>query len=256
MHWTGAILFFWAAGLLGHIVLLIVLVAKKRATVFPVFTALIAANICNAVVLYSVAASGAKRAYLVAYFSFAVLDVLLQLSVTYELARHIFRPTGVWAPDVHRSFVLIVLAGFPIALLLALLPLPPEKTLLALLLDRLNIFVAALQCELFVGMIAASAIARLPWKTHVARIAQGLGFYSLISLVVDAGHSTLIRNSGLFHTLTFVRMTAYLVCQTYWIVMLWREAPAPKELPEEMSMQLFTLQRRLEYDLRRLRALK
>jgi hypothetical protein len=256
MHWTGAILFFWAAGLLGHILLLTVLLAKKRARVFPVFTALIVANICNAIVLYGVAASGAKRAYLGAYFSFAVLDVVLQLSVTYELARHVFRPTGVWAPDVRRSFILIVLASFPIALLLSFVPLPPEKTLLALLLDRLNIFVAALQCELFVGMIAASAIARLPWKTHVARIAQGLGFYSLISLIADAGHSALVRNSGFFHTLTFARMTSYLICQTYWIVMLWREAPAPKELSEEMSMQLFTLQRRLEYDLRRLRALK
>ena len=256
MHWTGAILFFWAAGLLGHIALLTVLLAKKRAAVFPFFTALIVTNICNAVVLYTIAAFGAKRTYLVAYFAFAVLDVVLQLLVTYELARHVFRPTGVWAPDVRRSFVLIVLAGFPIALLLSLLPLPPEKTLLALLLDRLNIFVAALQCELFVGMIAASAIARLPWKTHVARIAQGLGFYSLIGLIADAGHSALMRSSGLFQALTFARMSAYLVCQTYWIVMLWREAPAPRELPEAMSMQLFTLQRRLEYDLRRLRALK
>jgi len=39
-------------------------------------------------------------------------------------------------------------------------------------------------------------------------------------------------------------------------VMLWREAPAPKELPEEMRRQLFTLQARVEYDLRKFRALK
>lgn len=256
MHLTGTMLFFWAAGLLGHIILLAVLLAKKRAAIFPFFTSLIAANICRAFVLYGIAAFSGKQAYLVAYFTFDVLDVILQLSVTYELARYVFRPTGVWAPDLRRSFILIVLASFPVALLLSLLPLPPERTFLALLLDRLNIFVAALQCELFVGMIAASAIARLPWKTHVARIAQGLGFYSLISLIADAGHSALMRNSDLFQAFTFARMTAYLICQTYWIAMLWREAPAPRELPEEMSMQLFTLQRRLEYDLRRLRALK
>jgi hypothetical protein len=256
MHLTGVILFFWAAGLLGHVILLAVLLGKKRAAVFPFFTALIAANVCKALVLYGVAQFGGKRLYLVAYFTFAVLDVFLQLSVTYELARHVFRPTGVWAPDIHKSFIRIALASILAALLLSLLPLPPEKLLLASLLDRLNIFTAALQCELFVGMIAASTIARLPWKTHVARIAQGLGFYSLIGLIADAGHSSLARNSSLFQALTFARMSAYLLCQTYWVVMLWRQAPAPKELSEEIRMQLFTLQRKLDYDLRRLRALK
>jgi hypothetical protein len=256
MHWTGTVLFFWAAGLLGHMVLLAILLAKKRAATFPFFTALIAVNICNAVILYGIAASGAKRSYLFAYFTFAVLDVILQLLVTYELARHVFRPTGVWAPDLRRSFVFIGLASLPPALALSLLPIPPERTMLASVLDRMNLFVAALQCELLVGMIAASTIARLPWKTHVARIAQGLGFYSLIGLIADAGHSALARNSGLFQTLTFARMSAYLVSLTYWIVMLWREAPAPKQLPQEISTQLFTLQRKLEYDLRKLRTLK
>jgi hypothetical protein len=256
MHLTGAILFFWAAGLLGHIVLLAVVLMKKRAAVFPFFCALIVTNICRAIILYSIATFGAKHSYLVAYFSFDLLDVALQLSITYELARHVFRPTGVWAPDLRKTFLLIIFASFPIALLLSCLPMPPEKTILASLLDRLNLFVEASQCELLVGMIVASTIARLPWKSHVARIAQGLGFYSFVGLLADAGHSILPRESSLFHTLTFARMSAYLVCETYWIVMLWQSAPAQRELPEEMRMQLFTLQRRLEYDLRKLRALK
>lgn len=256
MHLTGVILFFWAAGLFGHIVLLIILLVKKRAGTFPAFTALIIANVCNAVSLYAIATFGTKHSYLVAYFAFAVLDLVLQLSVTYELAKHIFCPTGVWAPDVKKSFILIVMASFPIAIALSLIPLPPEKTVLASLLDRLNVFVAALQCELFIGMVAASSTARLPWKTHVARIAQGLGFYSFISLIADAGHTALVRNTNIFQALTFTRMTAYLICQTYWVVMLWCDAPASRELPDEMRTQLFTLQRRLEYDLRKLRALK
>jgi hypothetical protein len=256
MHLTGTILLFWAAGLIAHCLLLVVLVTRGRASTFPVFTALIAANIVNAVALYEIANHGTKHSYLIAYFAFAILDLVLQLSVTYELARHVFCPTGTWAPDVLKGFLILVAASVPIAAALACLPTPPERTLLAKVLDRGNIFSAALQCELFVGMIAFSATARLPWKTHVARIAQGLGFFSLIGLLTDAGHSVVVRNSPMFQELTFVRMTTYLVCASYWIVMLWMDAPAPRELPEEMRRQLFTLQRRVEYDLRKIRALK
>jgi hypothetical protein len=39
-------------------------------------------------------------------------------------------------------------------------------------------------------------------------------------------------------------------------VMLWRHAPAPRELPAEIRSQLVAFQRLLEYDLRKLRALK
>ena len=123
-------------------------------------------------------------------------------------------------------------------------------------LDRGNFFSSALQCELFVGMIAFSATANLPWKTHVARIAQGLGLYSLVGILTEAGHNVLPRNTTLYETLSYVRMATYLICGSYWIVMLWMNAPALQELPEEMRHQLFTLQRGLAYDLRKLRALK
>ena len=54
---------------------------------------------------------------------------------------------------------------------------------------RGNLFAAALQSELFVAMMALSIDARLPWKTHVAKIAQGLGAYSLLGVLIETGHS-------------------------------------------------------------------
>jgi hypothetical protein len=256
MHLTGTILLFWAAGLTVHFLLLVVLLTRHRATMFPVFTVLIAMNIVNAIALYEIALHGSKHTYFIAYFSFAIVDLVLQLSVTYELSSHIFCPTGRWAPDVRKGFFILVLVSIAVAFGLACLPSPPERTMLGRWLDRGNFFSSALQCELFVGMIAFSATANLPWKTHVARIAQGLGFYSLIGILTEAGHNVLPRNTTLFETLSYVRMTAYLVCGSYWIVMLWLNAPALQELPEKMRQQLFTLQRGLAYDLRKLRALK
>jgi len=256
MHLTGMMFFFWAAGLLGHCLLLVVLLLRGRARTFPIFTALIAGNIIKTLALYAIALHASKHTYLVVYFAFAILDFVLQLGVTFELARHLFCPTGTWAPDVRKGFMILAAASFLIALVLASLPVPPEKTLLGTLLDRGNLLSSALQCELFVGMIAFSTIARLPWKTHVARIAQGLGVYELIGILTEAGHNLTVRNSLSFQILTYVRMSAYLACVAYWIVMLWRDAPRPVELPEDVRKLFFTLKIKVEYDLRKLRAFK
>jgi hypothetical protein len=256
MHFAGTLLLFWAAGLTAHLLLLVVLCTRHRAKTFPIFTALIATNIVRSIALYEIALHGTKQSYFIAYFSFAILDFALQLSVTYELASDTFCPTGTWAPDVRKGFFILVLASIVIAAALASFPASPERILLVRLLDRGNLFSSALQCELFVGMLAFSATAGLPWKTHVARIAQGLGFYSLIGLLTEAGHSVLAQNTAAYGSLTYARMATYLLCASYWIVMLWLEAPAPQELPEETRRQLFTLQRRVEYDLQKLRALK
>ena len=249
-------LFFWAAGLLGHIVLLVVLFVRHRAVVFPFFTTLIASNIAKTIVLVLVLHFGSKSSYRIVYTWYASADLVLQLCVVYELASHVFRPTGRWALDVRKGILVLSAISVVIAAGIASLPKVSAKTWLAATLNRGNLFSSALLCELFVCMIALSVIYRLPWKTHVARVAQGLGLYSMVGLLTEAGLSVfgLERGAQLAAHLDFVRFGTYLICLTYWITTLWLEAPAPRELPEEMRKQLFTLQTILEYDLRQIRA--
>jgi hypothetical protein len=257
MHLNLTIFLIWVVSLIGQITLLYVLFRRKRAAMFPFFTAFIAVCIISSFVLYGAALFVTKHTYLVIYFTFGLINFAQQLTVTYELSSHVFCPTGRWAPDVRKSFFLLIVASLAIATFLACLPEPPSGTsALGVLLDRSNIFSSALICPLFVGMIALSATANLPWKTHVARIAQGLGFYSLFGLITEAWHCMVVWNSPIYQYLTYATQGLYLTCLFYWVVMLWREAPAPQELPEETRRQLFTLQRRVEYDLRKLRALK
>jgi hypothetical protein len=258
MHLDFTDFLFWAAGLFGHIVLLVVILTRHRAKTFPFFSTLIAMDIVRTITLYFLALHGTKYYYRVTYTSFAVLDLTLQFCVAYEVALHVFRPTGRWAPDVRKGFIIVVLGSVTIAAGLTSLPQSLAKTWLAAILIRGNFFASVLMCELFVGMIALSVTVGLPWKPHAARISQGLGFYSLISVVTDAGHNVfgMERTSKISSDLSLMRMVSYLICVTYWIVMLWRDAPAPRELPAEIRSQLIALQRLVEYDLRKLRALK
>jgi hypothetical protein len=215
MHASQLELQFWAAGLLGHCLLLIVLAARRRMRRFPFFTALIAANILRSVTLFGVHGHTSKDAYLITYFSFAILDLILQLCVVYELASHVFQPMGTWAADVRRGFLILAFSSVVIALALASMPTPPERTELKVLLDRGNLFSSALLCELFLGMIAFSFTARLPWKTHVARLAQGLGFYSLVGLLTEGAHNVtgMMRTLAISHELTILRESTYLICE-------------------------------------------
>jgi hypothetical protein len=189
MHLTGLDLLFWAAGFAGHIVLLSVLCIRRRVKSFPFFTAFIATNILRTIALYVIWHFGTKSTYFYSYWYLAILDFALQLCVVYELASRTFRPRGVWAKDVRRSFIVLGSLSIVIAAALAWLANPPTRLWVQVVVIRGSLFSAALMSELFAGMMALSVTVGLPWKTHVASIAQGFGIYSIIEVPIEAANS-------------------------------------------------------------------
>lgn len=242
---------FWALGVVGHLVLLGVLVARRRARHFPLFTALIALAVTRSFVLFFVRAYGSSFLYFRAYWGLAIVDSLLQLAVVFEVATHVFRPMGRWARDTRRSMWLMAVASIVLASALTAMAAPAATNWRELLVIRGSFFSSALLSELFVGMVVLSVTAGLPWRTHVARIAHGLGAYSLLDIAIEAGH-TLYGTGYKAHIddlLSDARMLLYLGCLLYWIVTLWQQAPEPRELPDTLRKHLRVLQTRLAYDL-------
>jgi len=256
MHLTGLDLLFWAAGLGAHLALLCVLVIRRRFRAVPVFSTFILANVCRTVTLCLVELYGNKAGYFYTYWSLAILDTVLQLSVVYEMYSLTFRPLGTWAPDLRRSFVWLVAGSIAVAAGLTLLAAPHARLWMQVVVIKGSFFSSACMSELFVGMIALSVKAGLPWKTHVARVSQGLGIYSIIDVLIEAGHSYfgVDRNTQMYTTLSHFRMTAYLCCVAYWIVMLSKDAKETRKLPESLRGQLILLQGNLDLDLKRVRA--
>lgn len=256
MHLTGLDLFFWAAGLAANIALLFVLFYRRRAHRFVFFTALIALNVFRTIVLYCVLHLGSKMAYFDSYWSLTLLDTALQLCIVYEIAMIVFRPSGAWDSGVRQKFLWLLFPSVAIALGLSWLAAPPARIWQQAATARGNLCAESLMSELFVLMLALSVSAGLPWRTHVARIAQGLGTYSLISLMIQSLQSYfgVDWHAPMFPTLSHIRMAAYLTCVTYWIVALWAEEEQPIPMPEELRRSLFALQSRLAYDLQILRS--
>jgi hypothetical protein len=248
--------FVWGAGLTGSMILLLVLCLRGRARSFPIFTLYIAENVATTISLYFIFYHFAMPVYGHAFHTLGFVDEALQLLVVYELAVQVFCPTGVWAPDVRKTFLGLVGVSVTIALLLTWLAHPAGILPVDTFLLRSNFFSAALMSELFVGMMVLSATVGLPWKTHVARIAQGLGAYSLFCVAknISLAYFDPAKHPTAFLDLSHLRILTYLACEAYWIVMLWQQAPAPRELPEAMRAQIYTLQKQVEYDLIRIRA--
>jgi hypothetical protein len=258
MHLTGLDFFFWAVTFLENLGLLFVLWYRRLAKSFPFFTALALLSVIRAVVMYFVLNHASTHSYFVTYWSLAVADTMLELGIVYEIANRVFRPVGVWAQDVRGSFLWMVGLSVTVALGLSWLASPPARTWEQSFVTKGTLFAAALISELFVLMMALSISAGLPWRTHVAKIAQGLGAYSLVSLLIETGHSY-FGVGGEVRTFIFlsrVRIAAYIACLAYWSVMLWRKEQPSREMTQEMRERLFALQRRVEYDLQNLRSRK
>ena len=258
MHLTGLDFFFWAVTFLENLGLLFVLWYRRLGKSFPFFTALAMLCVMRTIVLYFVLRYGTRQSYFYTYWSLAIFDTLLQLGIVYEIASRVFRPVGVWAHDVRGSFLWMLVLSVTVALGLSWLASPAARTWAESFVTKGTLFAAALISELFVLMMALSISARLPWGTHVAKIAQGLGAYSLVSVLIEAGHSYfgVGREVRAFVFLSHIRITAYVACVAYWAVMLWRKEQPSLEMTQEMRQKLFTIQRRVEYDLEDLRSRK
>jgi len=255
MHLTGLDFLFWAVGFGEYTTLLLVLLIRRRFRMFPIFTAFIFSNLVRTIALYFVSIYGTKASYFYSFWSLGILDTFLQLSVVYEMYSHTFRPLGAWARDVRGAFVWLVAISIPVAVALSWLAAPHARLWMQVVVIRGNLFSSACMSEFFVGMVVLAVKAGLPWKTHVARISQGLGVYSIIDVLIEAAHSYfgVGRNTQTYTALSHIRIAAYLSCVAYWIVMLWRNAPESKKLPENMRGQLIRLQNTVDSDLEMIR---
>jgi hypothetical protein len=238
---------FWAAGLLGHAILLAVLLARGRFRRMPFFSALIASNIVETIVLFYILRTGTKTAYSYAYWSFALLEAGLKIAVLYEVADSVYRPVGIWARDVRFQITLLACASVVAALGLAWWASPPAKTLLASFVIRGNLFIAVLLSMLFAAILATSSHVGLAWRNHVWQVALGLGVYSMSTFIVEGMHSYLgvVGHEEAYKVLSRVRIAVYLGLLCYWIEMLWLDEPQRRPVTPAMRASLFALRSQL-----------
>lgn len=253
MRLSAIELFFWLVCFVGNLALLAELTWKKRSRAFPVFTSWIGLSVVRTITLFFVRPMG-HLPYYYSYWAFAFVDMGLQLVIFYEAAVHIFRPGPKWPEDIRWAFLWIVTFALLIGVGLTWLGAPASDDLWDRVTLRGNFLSSVLMSELFIAMIGLSVKLGLPWKTHVARIVQGLGSLSLFGIASSALQSYFgfAQGAKAYWTIQHAQSGAYIICLGFWVVTFFMEAPEPKTLPEDMHCQLVLVQQRASLLLGRL----
>jgi hypothetical protein len=240
----------WAAGFVGHVALLAVLMFRRRWREIPVFTAYMAFQAALTPVLYEIYRHGSPVWYAHVYWSSALLDFAFQIGIVAEIARIVLRPTGTWVQDAKRQFFVSGVGAVLLAAALAWFVSPPSANLLDRWEVRGNLFTSLVICELFVLMSITANRLGLGWRSHVMALGQGLTAWALIAVLIDALHSYL-GTDGEFTTLEHIRMTVYVVALVFWMVQLWIDEPERQPISSDLQQYIVALHSRVKYDVGR-----
>jgi hypothetical protein len=248
MNLSALDLALWAANFLGEAVLFSILICRRRWKEFPVFTALIGYEAAILAALYLIYLYCSQVWYTRVYWTYALLDFLLQLGVIWEIARIVLRPTGTWVRDARKQFILWGAAGILLAAALPWLVTPPATTLLGRLQVRGFLFTSLVICELIAVVTRTSKSLGLGWRNHVMALGNGWTAWAVVAILVDGLH-TFPGMQRYFTVLEHVKMFAYLAALGYWSVQFWLEEPARQPISPQLRAYILDLHQRIKNDL-------
>ena len=234
----------WAVTFAEDLILIAVLFVRGRARNYPFFTALIGLDVVRTVALFLIQRQGTRATYFYSYWSLALVDIVLQLTVLHRVALHIFRSADEWVGGARKALMWLVVVSVLVGVMLTWIPHPAVILRLQVVLLKGNFFSAVLVSELSVGICALSVRAGLPWNAHVTRIMHGFIVYSLCTMVLETARTYfgVTATSHAYDSISHVRIAVYILCMAYWIVTLWWEAPRARQMTDVMRQQLSAVQ--------------
>jgi hypothetical protein len=258
-HFT-AIQVLWTLTFAAQLILIVVLLGRDRARIFPWFTASIVAMALRLLCGRELFQRVPQLTLTSVLIAFSDVVAVLGLLVIVELARRAF-------VGAHRPQVLINVAGLLLvtaSILWMWGPWPSWQTLTAdsqvanlrifqLIAQKTELLVDLLNIELGLMIVIFGRHFNAPWKSHTQRIAIGLSTASISGLTVQtvwqyiaktaAPHTQaeLTKTLDLRDRLFNASGALYIAVLVWWIVSLWlnepdstapvtSEAPAPQQV--------------------------
>jgi hypothetical protein len=171
-----------------------------------------------------------------------VPDALLQLAVLIELAWSVLKPSRALLP----RGAIFVLAGLVILTGLILWPLagltmPPKLSHHAEIFVHFQQTIAILRVVCFLVMAGFSQVLSIGWKDRELQVATGLGFFSIVTLIVAVLHSHQESGTWAYHVLDNVTSASYLGAMFYWVLSFATKEQERKEFSPQMQELLLLM---------------
>ncbi len=229
---------FWIAGSVGEAVVIALLLYRRFWRTFPIFLIYsswsILGSIAAYVILYRFSSS-----YVTGYIVEKIVDSALMFGVLVELGWSVLRPLRASLP----RYTLLVIAGLILALgaaiwFIAGVPAAAHVSREVGVLGHLQQTFSILSVLVFLVLAGGSQLLSIGWRDRELQIATGLGFYSLVSLVVAVLQAHQTTWSQYTNWNEFV-VASSLCSLLYWVVSFARKEAERR--PFTPQMQSFLL---------------
>lgn len=210
----------WAAGFILNAVLLFVLLYRRRYKIVLWFTAWMGFGILYSVACFLGYRFTSRHDYLILYWSGALIDVLFQVAVVFEIAASALRRNGRWVEGARARLTWMGVGALLVSFGMAWSMQPAAATRLDFWEARASLFTTLLICLLFTGVMMASQQLGLSWRSHVMREGYGLTIWALVAFLTDTLHAYW-RTMSHFAALEHIRMAFYLGSLLYWSIAFW-----------------------------------
>ncbi len=231
----------FAAVILTDAVVIVLLIYRRVWRILPVFCSYVVWDILSDIVVYSVMRHYPSK-YFDTYFIQIAIDSAFLVCVMVEIAWSTLRPIQA---SLSRGVlvivaVLILAAGAAIWPFAAVPALAHDSSRQWLFMVQLQQTVSILRILLFLILAAGSELLSIGWRDRELQVAAGLGFYSLVSVVVSilqAHQNTHLQWSRLERWASLAALCSLF----YWIFSFSQKEAARREFTPQMESFLLAM---------------
>jgi hypothetical protein len=227
--------------IVAEAIVFVLLMRHKVWRVLPLFCVYIAWTLVSDPAVYFVFSRFSAAAYRSFYLAEFTIDSLLQFAVLVELSWSVLRPVRASLPRA-TPFVLGVLMALAALVIwpLAGMTVPPHFSPQATLLFHVQETFAILRVVCFLIMASFSQLLSIGWHDRELQIATGLGFYSIVYLLVSVLHSHQTAGDS-YTSLDVVGTVSYLGTLFYWVFSFATKEQERKEFSPQMQQFLLLM---------------
>jgi hypothetical protein len=230
----------WLGNIVLEAALILLLLYRRIGRTLPVFCIYCAWSLCDDIGMVLID-HFFHRAYLPAYLVSLSADSALEVAVLIELAWSVMRPFRSSLPQGALAWVglgTLALGAviWPIAEIHGLASMTPGFRFLVHFSQTASI----LRVLFFLMLTACSQWLAIGWRDRELQVATGLGFYSLVSLIVELIHSHM-KWGNTYSNLNQLVVASYTGSLTYWFLSFSQNEVARQELSPQMKRVLTIL---------------